>query len=81
VLHGLARMVAPACGEDAADVGRGRRSFQDAVGDEQQPIAGLERERLGVEGAVGHRAEGRVGAQGYLVDDAAAQAQRRRVPR
>ena len=68
ILYRLARMHIGARGQDRADVHERRVALQHAVGDEHQPVADLQRQRLHPIAASGSQPEWGVGLQAKLID-------------
>ncbi len=78
-LHGLARVQVGSLDDHRPEVDGGDVALQHAVGHEDQAVAGLERQRLHLELAIGDRAERRVDLQLHGLDAAVAEPQRRRM--
>jgi hypothetical protein len=81
VLHGLARMHLRAARDHALDVDAGGVALQHAVGEEQEAVAGLERQDLLAVLVARHGSERRLGLELHAVDAAVAQPERQRMAR
>ena len=68
VLHRLARVHVHASGEDGGDVQARGVALQHAVGDEHEPVAHLQRQRLHPVAPSGQQPERRVSLQTNLLD-------------
>jgi hypothetical protein len=79
VLNGLTGMHVRARDQQRSKVDRGDVAFQHAVGEEQQPITRLKRQRLHPILVAAHNPERRIGLQDHRLHSAAAQPQRRRM--
>jgi hypothetical protein len=79
VLYGLASVHAHACGQDSADVNAGGVALQHAVGDEHQPVACLQGQRLHPVAGSGLHAERAVSLQTNLLNLPGPQPERRRM--
>src|SRR4051794_14375113 len=81
MLHGLARVQLATGGEDGCDVDALGVSLEHAVGEEQDPVARLERQRLNAILVAAGDAERRVGRERQGGDATLAPAPPRREPR
>ena len=76
VLHGFARMHLRFRQQDGVDVDVGDVALEHAVGEEDQPVARHERQRLHLVRVTRHDPERRVGPQRHGLDAPAAQPKR-----